>query len=308
MIIGSIDIGTNTVLLLIAEVDENSRELVPLKEEYMIPRIGKNLQPGEDILPERINNLLNVLEDYDELIRGYDCAKVVVTATNAFRIASNAKDITEKIDKIFGWRVKVVSGDEEAELSFLGAGQALIGDFTKAVIDIGGGSTEIIIGKNEKINFMKSHPVGVVSLTESYIISYPPSKEEYKNINSKIRYTFQNLETKIKKLPLIAVAGTPTTLAAIKAGIKEFDSSIIEGSKLSLEDIIDISNELSRMNTKTIKQEYGEVAKGREDILLSGTLILKFLLELSETTEIVVSTKGIRYGAIIDFLKERNNN
>ncbi|MCH7774583.1 MAG: Ppx/GppA family phosphatase, partial [Bacteroidetes bacterium] len=147
MIIASIDIGTNTVLLLIAEVDETSFEITPLLNEYRMPRIGRGLKLTENITADRIKKLFTVLSEYQSIISKYNVDDVLVTATNALRIAANSVEIVERIKKQLLWNVNIVSCKLEAEYAFLGVVPFPIKNKNNLVIDIGGGSTELILGR-----------------------------------------------------------------------------------------------------------------------------------------------------------------
>ena len=178
MNIASIDIGSNTVLLLIAKVDLNTKKITPIFEKYEIPRISQGLTQGERIGLTQITKLLIVLKRYKSLINKYNCVKTIITATNALRIASNTDEIIDKIQSDLGLNVRVVSGEEEAKLSFLGVVSSFNSIPNKLVIDIGGGSTEIILGRNNEIIYKKSFPIGAVGLTEKCISNKIPAADE----------------------------------------------------------------------------------------------------------------------------------
>jgi exopolyphosphatase/guanosine-5'-triphosphate,3'-diphosphate pyrophosphatase len=230
----------------------------------------------------------------------------LATATNAFRISSNAKDIINLAKDRTGIDIKIVSGMEEAELSFLGA----ISDFKNEnedsiVIDIGGGSTELICGNLTKIKYINSFQTGVVSGTERYFHHEPPLLNEIKSFEDFISLTFGSPNIpKFKRA--VAIAGTPTTLACIQKGLTIYDEDKVEGSILKLDDIYKLKQELSSHSSIEIKAKYKQLITGREDIILAGTIILFKLMELLNLNSILVSTKGIRYGAIIDFLNKNN--
>ena len=165
MTISSIDIGTNTILLLVAEADSKTRSIKTLVNEYRIPRIGKGLLQGKPVSLEKITALYNVLSEYKKIAEEYNSEKIIITATNAFRIASNANEIIRAIEDDLGFEINVVSGKDEAELAFLGAVGEFNDGLTNMVIDIGGGSTEIITGIQGRITFSNSFQMGVVSGT-----------------------------------------------------------------------------------------------------------------------------------------------
>lgn len=307
MNIASIDIGSNTVLLLIAKIEDN--KLVPLINLYESPRLGKGLKPGCSIQPERINDLMSILSRYKQEIIKYNCQNVILTATNAMRIANNSSEIIEIVKKKLGFTIKIISGEEEAKLSFLGATYDLSdNNFPKTVVDIGGGSTEIIYGNEDKIIFKKSFGIGVVNLTEHFSINDFEKIRKFYKIDNFLQNTFkEDLFVIPPHIKTIAVAGTPTTLSCIIQNLKYYDDSKVEGSQLTSKNIDYLLEVLSSMTPYEIKAKFGNVVKGREDVILAGTIILKSLIKLLDIYTIYVSSKGLRYGNIISYLNNLNN-
>ncbi len=309
MNIASIDIGSNTVLLLIAKVDLNTKKITPIFEKYEIPRISQGLTQGGRIGLTQITKLLIVLKQYKTLINKYNCVKTIITATNALRIASNTDKIIDKIQSDLGLNVKVVSGEEEAKLSFLSAASSFNSIPNKLIIDIGGGSTEIILGENDAIIYKKSFPIGVVGLTEKCISNEIPTENELLCLKNICEKTFEEVKKVILnkfetyQYTVIGVAGTPTTLMAIKQNLIKYDNDKIEGKSLTLNELLTLYNSFSKVSPKNILRKYGEIVRGREDLILTGTLILYNLLKTLKKDGLFVSGKGIRYGAIIDYLK-----
>lgn len=306
MIIASIDIGTNTVLLLIAKAEKESGKITPILNEHRMPRLGKGLIPGKAIMREKIDDLYEILTEYSELIKTHSAEKVLVTATNAFRIASNAADISNEIKQRFGWNVNIIDGKTEAEFAFLGASPISLKDEASLVIDIGGGSTELIFGKNKKYSFMKSFPIGSVSAAEKHFKNNPPTKSQLMSLNTGLGKIFEEIEGSFAPDISIAIAGTPTTLVCISKGLKEYDEFVVEGSYLMKSDLVELTNELSKFSSTQIKETYGNVVKGREDIILAGSCILLKIMELLNLSKVIVSSHGIRYGAIVSFINENN--
>jgi exopolyphosphatase/guanosine-5'-triphosphate,3'-diphosphate pyrophosphatase len=302
MIIASIDIGTNTVLLLIAEINSSSQTLLPLLNEYRMPRLGKDLKPGGNIRKDRIEELFIILKDYQKIIDKHQSDEVIVTATNAFRIAANADEIIEDIKNNFGYDVNIISGEEESEYAFYGAVPQSANDKLNLVIDIGGGSTELITGKNNQIEYKKSFQIGSVSSTENYLKHSPAKSEELDNLDSALTKIFEYIKNNLKPELTYAVAGTPTTISCMVQGLREYDDSIVEGSLLSLSELKQLSDELKLLTPAVVKEKFGNVMRGREDIILGGSLILLKVMELLELSEVIVSARGIRYGAIQKYL------
>jgi exopolyphosphatase/guanosine-5'-triphosphate,3'-diphosphate pyrophosphatase len=304
MNIASIDIGSNTILMLITEIDTKSQNIKTLRNEYRTPRLGRGLTPGKPISDESLNKMYDVFDDYFHLIEKYDCKKVIASATNALRIASNANEIIADIKKKYSLDINVLSGEEEAEYSFLGASTTLPETNEKIVVDIGGGSTELIYGKDDEIIYRKSFPVGAVSITEEFVNHNPPLSSELEQIESKLNDTFSEIRNQFpKNLDAIAVAGTPTTLACINQGLSEYVEDEIEGAVLTQKNFEKLIDIFSDMRSQNILKKYGKIVRGREDVILEGTMILNEIMNFLELDKFYVSGKGIRYGAVVKYLK-----
>ncbi|HEX9740696.1 MAG TPA: Ppx/GppA phosphatase family protein [Ignavibacteriaceae bacterium] len=305
MTVASIDIGTNTILLLIAEVYPVSNKITALVNLHRIPRIGKGLKKGDPFPEENIKRMFDVMDEYSETIKKYNCDKIIITGTSAFRIALNNNEISEEIKNKYGYELNVITGDEEAKYSYLGAVSGLSDKKKSLVIDIGGGSTEIIYGKGNDIIFSKSFDIGVVSGAEKFFTIDPPSDKQVDNFAVYSQKTFLELKDYVKDIDTaIAIAGTPTTLAAIKYKLKSFNEELIEGTSLTPEELNTFVSELSKLSSAEVLNKYSQIVKGREDVLLAGTILLREILKMLNIEEVKVSTKGIRYGAIFNWLNE----
>ncbi|MDR3610797.1 MAG: hypothetical protein P4L27_09555 [Ignavibacteriaceae bacterium] len=301
MKIASIDIGTNTVILLIAEI--KNQQIITIKNEYRMPRIGQGLVPGNNIKENKIQELLVILSEFSDIIKLYNCKTVLVTATNAFRISANSSVIINTVKNKLGIQINIVHGKKEAEYSFLGGISGLNKEQSNLlVIDIGGGSTELIYGNPSSIVYSNSFQTGVVSGTEHFFIHDPPLSNEINKFETFLSELFINLNIP-GSTKAIAIAGTPTTLACIQKGLDNYNEDEVEGSILKLEDINKLKGELSLLSSNEIGGKYKQVIVGREDIIFAGTIILYKLMNLLNLSEVIVSTRGIRYGAIVDFLK-----
>jgi len=304
MTVASIDIGTNTVILLIAEAELSNNSLRPLHNEYRMPRMGKGLEPDGEISEEKLNLLFPILTEYKTIIEKYSCEKILVTATNAFRIASNSKEISSEIKDKFNFDVNIISGEVEADYAFLGALSGTEISCSSLVIDIGGGSTELIYGNRSEIFYKKSYPIGSVIATEKYLEHTPPLPKEIEHLELKLEEIFKEVTEKSKPEKVIAIAGTPTTLACMIKGLKEFEEAEINGSDLTAADLQNLISEIKKLQPEQIKKTFGNVLSGREDIILGGALILKKLMEIIDLDKVMASSRGIRYGAIINYLKD----
>jgi exopolyphosphatase / guanosine-5'-triphosphate,3'-diphosphate pyrophosphatase len=301
MKIASIDIGTNTVILLIVEISQN--QLFTLKNDYRVPRIGKGVENGKNISQGKITELIFILSQFKEIIESFNCEAVLAVGTNALRIASNGSEIIKVVKDKLGIQINIVSSLKEAEYSFIGA----VSDYQyenkdSLVIDIGGGSTELICGKPHQIKYIKSFQTGVVSGTERYFRNDPPLALEINSFEDFLSSTFIDIDID-QYLKAIAIAGTPTTLACIQKDFKVYSEDEVEGSILKQTDVYRLKEELSHLSSNQIKEKYLQVVSGREDVLLAGTIILNKLMEILNIQEVIVSTKGIRYGVIVDYVQ-----
>ncbi len=301
MNIASIDIGTNTAILLIAKI--KNRKLYPIYNQYETPRLGKGLTIQGEIADEKIELLIKILTQFKLKIEEYNCTEIIITASNAMRIADNSDKIISTVKEKLNLDIKIISGEQEAKLSFLGGSSAFPKINQKIIIDIGGGSTEIIFGDNNKIFYKNSFSVGTVSLTEKFLSNTPYTPNVKESIYNHLDSIFNELKSTIPKgIPTIAVAGTPTTLFCMSNKLKDYDENKVEGTLLEYKELLKLSNLLFLLTPKEVKQIYGNVVLGREDVILAGSLILLYLSETFLLDSIYISGRGLRYGSIISYI------
>lgn len=291
--IASVDIGTNTVLLTIAQRSQSDGSLTILEDFHSIARLGQGVDSVRIIQQDAILRAESILLKYRELCAKYKVGSIRAVGTSCLRDAANRDEVCLRLSQTLGARVEVISGDEEARLCFLGS---IENDFPTTIVDIGGGSTELISGKDGEIEYRTSIDIGAVRLTERYFKELPPSKE---NVNQALQDIKQALSVlpRSKMYALRAVAGTPTTLAAMVLKMPDFNADAIHNFQLYYEDIQTIASKLSQLTLAEIITIPG-VHPGRADILLAGVLILTSIMEYSRQTICTVSTKGLRYGVL----------
>jgi exopolyphosphatase/guanosine-5'-triphosphate,3'-diphosphate pyrophosphatase len=299
MIVASIDIGTNTVLLLVADVNLTTQQLIPFYEEQQMPRLGKGLQQNGKITVDKIDLLVQTLSGYRQIIESFNCEKIIISGTNALRIANNSKEIIRLVKNRLNFNINVISGNQEAEFAYLGATSGITDYGTALIIDIGGGSTELIFGNQNQLLYKKSFALGSVAVTEKYLHHSPPAKEEIRNLKYELQKTFSEINNKFSPDLVIGIAGTATTLACMIKGLKKFEREKIDGSLISQKELNGLVNRISELNPNEILNNYGEVIKGREDIITGGAIILSEIINLNGIDNLTVSSRGIRYGAII---------
>jgi exopolyphosphatase / guanosine-5'-triphosphate,3'-diphosphate pyrophosphatase len=306
MIVASIDIGTNTVLLLISNVQPKTFVLTPVLNEYRMPRIGQGTKKSGIISEEKIKNLLSVLDEYKKIIDSFKCEKVILTGTNAFRMARNTASIEKLIKDLYGYELNVISGEKEAEFAYLGAMSGIEDHGLSTVIDIGGSSTEIIFGKGEKIISKYSLQIGSVVATENYLLHTPPLQSEINDLEIEIAKLISKVKLMEKPEKAIAIAGTATTTACMILGVKEFNESSVNNFVIKKQLLRRLLDDLIGLNSEKILAKYGKVMKGREDLILAGIIILYQLMKSFGIDDVTVSIRGIRYGAIIHYIKTNN--
>ena len=299
MNIASIDIGTNTILLLIAQIDLKKKTLTPLREEIRMPRIGKDLYTTGKISEDKIQELENILLDYKTIITSSNCSECFVIGTYALRNASNKLEIKERIYKSTGLSLEIVPSDSEAEYAFYGVRSSLKINETFAILDVGGGSTEIIVCKSDVILEKKSIPIGVVTLKDQLISKYPISEIERRKLKNKIKDEFGSVNLNyLAPKSIVGISGTPTTFAAIRNKLQIFEPEKIDNSLISKLEIAGITEFLGNSSIGEIKNSFGEIISKREDILYIGGKILLYIMDYFSLPNVIISTKGIRHGVI----------
>lgn len=292
MKIAAIDFGTNSFLCLIAEVSKEG-DLKVLHDESQIVRLGQELQKTGKLHPEALKRAEDSIKSFSELIKKFQVDHVQAVATAAAREAENSEEFL-KICKRYQIPLATISGDQEAKMSFRGAISPK-SPFRTLLIDIGGGSTEYIVGTPRKIEFGLSLPYGAVKLTEKYVSQQPVLENDEqalrKFIKSRTEEVWAQVET-LKPDRICAVAGTPTALVAAMLG--EFNAEKIEGFEISRQLLSEWVEKFRKTTIEEKKNKYNLGA--RADIIFSGTVILEELLARLNMDAFYVSTKGIRYG------------
>jgi exopolyphosphatase / guanosine-5'-triphosphate,3'-diphosphate pyrophosphatase len=294
----AIDIGTNTILMLIADVSADG-SLSPLRDDQVIARLGKGVDADRKITPETTGRVLRYLRDYKKVSESLRSDKIVAAGTSALRDAANRKDFLDTVRSELGLEILILRGDEEAELTYQGAVSEFLGqdsDQSLAVLDIGGGSTELTFGKGTEIQQKLSLDLGSVRLTERTPLSNPPSSQALHQAVSEIRARISAFPQLPPHTKLIGVAGTPTTLAAIDLRLAEYDRARVSGHFLSLAAIERISKELNSRTISQMERDFPQIQPGRSDIIVAGVLILIESLRRFEAEGITVSDRGLRHG------------
>jgi exopolyphosphatase/guanosine-5'-triphosphate,3'-diphosphate pyrophosphatase len=294
--VASIDIGTNTILLLIAYVEEG--QLKPLFEMETVVRLGEDLQKSGVLSREAMERGFRTLSHYLDHCRKMNVRKVFAVGTSALREAKNSRDFLSLIEERLHLPIEIISGEEEAQLSFLAVAKDLKEMKTSIlVVDVGGGSTEFILGRNDHIAEWVSLPLGSVRFTEQFLSSDPVQEEEWQRMVRKIRELLTRIPHSQVQLSMIAVGGTATTLASVDQGLEEFIPEKIHHSLLTRESL---RNQLTLYRSKTIieRKEIPGLHPARADVILAGGTILYLAMEETGSFSALVSCHGIRHGLL----------
>lgn len=299
MIRASIDLGTNTCLLLVAEMSPEGKINRILGDHSTIVRLGQGVDQARKLRDEAMERTMVCLRRYAQLIKssGGQPEAAVCVATASARDATNGAEFFAHVQGETGLRFRVLSGQDEAKYTFLGALLPGMRPESCAVIDIGGGSTEFIAKKDGK-----SLNLGSVRFTERFFVHDPVSDSEFWACQAQIDAMLEELRAWRKGIDpstaLVAVAGTATTLAAWHRGLKEFDAQAIDAVTLSRGDVHRMVEEL-KWRTVDERIELVGIDPQRADVILAGALILWRAMEVLEFSTARISTRGLRFGVLL---------
>ncbi|WP_327367829.1 Ppx/GppA phosphatase family protein [Streptomyces sp. NBC_01217] len=304
--VAAIDCGTNSIRLLVADADPSSGELVELDRRMEIVRLGQGVDRTGRLAPEALERTFAACRQYAEVIKEHGAQKVRFVATSASRDAENRDEFVRGVLDILGVEPEVISGDQEAEFSFTGATKELAGRNHLAkpylVVDIGGGSTEFVVG-DDHVRAARSVDIGCVRMTERHlvhdgVVSDPPTPGQVTAIRADIEAALDLAEESVPltgAATLVGLAGTVTTVAAIALGLDAYDSEAIHHSRIALGQVQEITGRLLA-STHAERAAIGAMHPGRVDVITSGALILLAVMERTGAREIVVSEHDILDG------------
>jgi exopolyphosphatase / guanosine-5'-triphosphate,3'-diphosphate pyrophosphatase len=306
----AIDIGTNSVLLLIAERDEATGAARPLLERATITRLGEGVDKTRQLAVPAVERTLECLRGYAADLRAHGITRLDLVGTSALRDAAGGEAFLNAAEQILGVRPRVIAGDEEAALTFRGAlsGLKLSGDLL--VFDVGGGSTELIAGsvsaKSAPTNRV-SLDIGSVRLFERHVQTDPPTVRELAAIEADVARELATaaplaLARSQRRPTLVGVAGTVTTLKAVELGLAPYDGARVHGAVLTLSAVEVLSAKLASLPLAARQQLPGLEPK-RADVIIAGAIIVRDLLRRANATEMLVSDRGVRFGVIEDLLE-----
>ena len=301
--VAAIDCGTNSIRLLIADITgDNFKEVLRTME---IVRLGQGVDQNKAFHPDAIDRTLKAVELFRDQIASKGVEKIRFCATSATRDASNRNLFIDGVRDILGIEVEVIPGEEEAELSFIGATKELRqSDAPFLVVDIGGGSTEFVFG-SEKVEFAKSVNIGCVRMSERHLNTQPPSMAQIAQaiVDIDIAITQAAAVVPITTAKtLVAVAGTATTVAAAALELTDYDRHLIHLSRISSDKVHKTAASFQSMNKDQIAS-LGFMHPGRVDVITAGSLVLSRIMAATGAAEFVASESDILDGMAWSLIK-----
>lgn len=298
-----VDIGTNSTRLLVADVEPDSGAIAELHRESRVTRLGDRVDEGGRLSEQAIERVFATLTDYRATIDRFGCEANLAVLTSAVRDASNGAEFTERVRSEFGLDARILSGDEEAQLTFLGAMNEHSSSPTETtvVVDIGGGSTEFIVGANHTASFHVSVQAGVLRMSERHIHSDPPSPSELQALAAETRSVFLNglpSEQRSRVTRGIAVAGTATSAAAIDQQLDPYDPERVHGYPLMLATVELLIARLADM-TEAQRREVIGLHPDRAPTIVAGMILLEEAMRAFDLDQVEVSEHDILRGGVL---------
>jgi len=306
-----IDVGTNSIKLLVADVA--GRDVLPLHEESRQTRLGQGFYETRRLQMEPIAYSANAVTDFARTAHKHGARSVHVIATSAARDAVNPEDLISAIEAASGLKVEIISGEREAELVFQGVTtDPALAKTPLLLLDVGGGSTEFILGRGVHKHFAHSFPLGTVRLMEKFPHSDPPTRGEFTACRGWIKDFLQSevrpklepallreVGSKFDAIQLVSTGGTMSILARIESKLDRYDRARIEATRLDLEQVKAHRRHLWSLPLAGRKEIVG-LPKLHADVILTGVVIYEAVMEEFGFTQLRVSTRGLRFAAVMD--------
>jgi exopolyphosphatase/guanosine-5'-triphosphate,3'-diphosphate pyrophosphatase len=302
-----IDVGTNSIKLLVADV--RGRDVSPVLEESRQTRLGKGFYESNQLQPEAIARTAEAVAEFAKTAREKNSVSIRVIATSAARDAVNPTELTSAIERASGLKTEIISGAREAEWAFQGVTtDAELATQPLLLLDVGGGSTEFILGHGVKKSFAHSFPLGTVRLMEKFPHSDPPTRGEFTSCRDWLKNFLHfevrpQLEPALKneagEIRLVGTGGTTGILARMEKKLDRFDREKIERAVLSFDQVVAHRKNLWKLPLAERKEIPG-LPKLRADVILTGVLIYEAVMEEFNFKELRVSTRGLRFAAVMD--------
>jgi exopolyphosphatase/guanosine-5'-triphosphate,3'-diphosphate pyrophosphatase len=285
-----VDLGTNSTRLLVADVDDE--QVRELDRRLEITRLGEDVDSRRQLLPEALARVRNVLGDYRRAIERLGAERTLAFATSAVRDAENGEAFLGEIEWSYGFETRLLSGHEEALLTFRGVASGRDVEDGTIVVDVGGGSTELILGGPEGVSFHESYDLGCVRLTERFP-GDPAGAADF------VRATLtEGVPDSVRPRHAIGVAGTITQLATLDLGLEREEPDVVHGHVLSAQAVAGLLDRLGAMTVDEIRAERG-MHPDRAPVIVAGTVVVLETLRYFELEALEVSERDIMHGAAL---------
>lgn len=299
MRVAAIDCGTNSIRLLVAEVDQSTQQLTDIERKMEIVRLGEGVDRTGEFAPAALERTFTAIDTYREIIEQARVEKISMVATSATRDAKNREIFIAGVEARLGVKPRVISGKEEASLSFDGATRSLRRSHPSPflVIDLGGGSTELVLG-DDGVSASYSMDIGCVRMRERHLQTDPPTESEIAGLRGDVQAALAIARTHVdwsNAKTLVGVAGTVTTVAAMYLKLSDYDPKLLHGAVIPGEGITQVASELARMSTSEIA-ELPFMHPGRVDVITAGALVLAEVVQEIGLPDLVASELDILDG------------
>jgi exopolyphosphatase/guanosine-5'-triphosphate,3'-diphosphate pyrophosphatase len=290
MRVAAVDLGTHATRLLIADVEDG--RIAEVERDLVFTKLGEDVDRRRRLLPVPIARVRNCLSDYRRRIEAQGAERTLAVGTSAIRDAENGEAFLGEVEWSYGFTTRLLSGHEEGSLTFRGATSDREPSERTLVVDIGGGSTELVTGDG----FQVSLDLGCVRLTERFLHADPPTREELDTCAQHIRAV---LPAALSHHGAIGVAGTVTTLAALDLGLEEYDSERVQGHRIAAPAATGLLDGLAALPLEE-RRRVPALEPERAPVIVAGALILRELLTWSGLDEIEASERDLLHGAVLE--------
>jgi exopolyphosphatase/guanosine-5'-triphosphate,3'-diphosphate pyrophosphatase len=293
--LATIDIGTNSTRLLISESDERGK-IKQLLKLGRVTRLGKGVKKTGRLSKESIEKTIVALKEFKQVIEQYKVDKVIVATTEAARLAENADEFLNRVREL-GFEIEILSDREEAELVFKANVLSFNVHGRAMTVDLGGGSTEIVYGTPNKIEYLESLKFGVVTLYEEFLKSDPPTEEELSQLESFIKEKLLEVKKYIKEpdFEVFAVGGTITSVVAMEEEMEVYKPEIVHGYRVTKAMVEKWYKKLISLTESERKKVKG-LEENRSDVIIPGLAFFKVFCEVFNKESLTVSEHGLLYG------------
>jgi exopolyphosphatase/guanosine-5'-triphosphate,3'-diphosphate pyrophosphatase len=297
--VAAVDIGTNSTRLLVADVDDG--RITDIERATRITRLGEGVDERRRLLPVPIARVRNVLTDYRRRTEALGAERTLAIATSAIRDAENGEAFLGEIEWSYGFATRLLSGHEEALMTYRGVTSERELEAGTVIIDIGGGSTELIAGEPDGVRWHDSLDIGSVRLTERFLHSDPPTAAELDTCGAHARALLgERIPDEIRSATTtaIGVAGTITSIAALALGLEKYDRDRVHGSRLSAEELSEQLNRLAAVPLAE-RRTFGPLDPDRAPVIVAGAVIAREALAFFGLDALQISERDILDGAAL---------